>query len=60
MAEVIFKGGKIQKGDRVKIPKAVIDTLNIKAGESIILTFDPDKKQIIVKSAKKTDKTRGE
>ena len=31
MAEIIFKGAKIQTGDRVKIPKPIIDTLKIKS-----------------------------
>lgn len=48
MAEVIFKNVKIQKGHRIKIPKAVIDTLDIKEGEETILKFDPNKKTIIM------------
>ena len=36
MVSIIFKGGIIQKGDRVKIPKAIIDTLELKAGDKIV------------------------
>lgn len=48
MAEVLFRGGKIQTGDRVKIPKAVIDTLGLEAGDSILIKFDPEKKRLII------------
>ena len=48
MAEVLFKGGKIQTGDRIKIPKAVMDTLGLKAGGNILIKFDPDKKKLII------------
>jgi len=48
MVEIIFKGGKIQTGDRVKIPKAVMDTLDLKSGEKIIIKFDAEKRRIII------------
>ena len=48
MAEVIFKGAKVQKGDRIKIPKAVIDTLNIKTGDKLTIKFNPDKKNLTI------------
>ena len=48
MAEVLFKDSKIQTGDRVKIPKAVMDTLNLKAGNKILIKFDPETKRIII------------
>ncbi len=48
MAEVLFKDGKIQTGDRVKIPKAVMDTLGLKAGDGILIKFDPDKKRLVI------------
>jgi len=48
MKEVIFKDGKIQKGHRIKIPKAVIDTLDIKEGQKIIIKFDISKKSLIM------------
>jgi len=54
MAEIIFRGARIQKGFRVKIPKPIIDTLNLKSSEKILIKFDPDKKEIIIKEEKKS------
>jgi len=48
MAEIIFKDGKIQKGFRVKIPKAIIDTLDLKEGEKMVVKFDVNKRKIII------------
>lgn len=48
MAEVLFKDGKIQTGDRVKIPKAVMDTLGLAAGAKILIKFDPETKRIVI------------
>jgi len=48
MAKVLFKDGKVQIGDRVKIPKAIIDTLGLEAGQKIILKFDPNKRTILI------------
>lgn len=48
MAEVLFKGGKIQTGDRVKIPKAVMDTLNLESGDRVLIKFDPEKKRLVI------------
>ena len=52
MKEIIFKGGKIQTGYRIKIPKAIIDTLNLKVGRKIIIKFDSDKRTFIVDEEK--------
>ena len=52
MVEITFKDNKIQKGHRIKIPKAIIDTLELKEGSKIILKFDPIKKKIIVEEDK--------
>jgi hypothetical protein len=52
MVEITFKDNKIQKGHRIKIPKAIIDTLNLKEGSKIILRFDPVNKRIIVEEDK--------
>lgn len=52
MVEITFKDNKIQKGHRIKIPKAIVDTLNLKEGSKIILKFDPIKKKIIVEEEK--------
>lgn len=48
MKEIIFKDGKIQKGHRVKIPKAIIDTLDLKEGQKIIIRFDVSKKRLLL------------
>lgn len=48
MKQVIFKDNRIQEGFRVKIPKAIIDTLNLEKGEKIVIKFDSDKKLIFV------------
>lgn len=53
MVEITFKDNKIQKGHRIKIPKAIIDTLNLKEGSKIILKFDPINKKIIIEEDKK-------
>ena len=52
MGEIIFKDGRIQKGYRVKIPKAVVDTLHLKEGERIVMHFDVDKKKLIIERDK--------
>ncbi|HKL23614.1 MAG TPA: AbrB/MazE/SpoVT family DNA-binding domain-containing protein [Candidatus Nanoarchaeia archaeon] len=48
MAEVLFKGGKIQTGDRVKIPKAVMDTLGLESGDKVLIKFDPENKRLVI------------
>jgi bifunctional DNA-binding transcriptional regulator/antitoxin component of YhaV-PrlF toxin-antitoxin module len=53
MSAISFKGAKIQVGHRVKIPKAIIDTLNLKTGQKIEITFDLETKEIIIKEVKK-------
>jgi hypothetical protein len=52
MAEVLFKDGKIQTGDRVKIPKAIMDTLDLAAGAKILIKFDPVSKRIVIEEEK--------
>jgi bifunctional DNA-binding transcriptional regulator/antitoxin component of YhaV-PrlF toxin-antitoxin module len=52
MAEVLFKGGKIQTGDRIKIPKAVMDTLGLLTGDKILIKFDPELKKLIIEEDK--------
>lgn len=54
MVEITFKDNKIQKGYRIKIPKAIVDTLNLKEGSKIILKFDPINKKITVEEEKWT------
>ncbi len=46
MKEMIFKDGKIQKGFRVKIPKAIVDTLEIKEGQEVLIKFNLAKNKL--------------
>ncbi|MDP2947027.1 MAG: hypothetical protein Q8N88_02845 [Nanoarchaeota archaeon] len=48
MAEIIFKDNSIQTGHRIKIPKAIVDTLNLKEGQKIKIRFDVDKKRMSI------------
>lgn len=53
MTEILFKGSRIQTGYRIKIPKAIIDTLNLKVGKKIIVKFNAEKKVFYVEEDKK-------
>ena len=48
MAEIIFKDNSIQTGHRIKIPKAIVDTLGLKVKQKIEIRFDAGKKKMIV------------
>ena len=48
MAEIIFKDNCVQTGYRIKVPKAIIDTLGLKIKQKIKIRFDADKKIIII------------
>jgi bifunctional DNA-binding transcriptional regulator/antitoxin component of YhaV-PrlF toxin-antitoxin module len=48
MVEISFKDNKIQKGHRIKIPKAIVDTLDLKEGSKILIKFDPVNKKLII------------
>jgi len=48
MSEIIFKDNSIQTGHRIKIPKAIVDTLDLEEGQKIKIRFNIDKKQMIV------------
>ena len=48
MDEMIFKDGKVQKGHRIKIPKAIVDTLKVKEGEEVLIKFNLSKKKLTV------------
>ena len=52
MPEIIFKGARIQKGYRIKIPKPIIDTLNLKEKQKVIIKFNPITKEIKIKEEK--------
>jgi antitoxin component of MazEF toxin-antitoxin module len=56
MTEIIFKDLKIQTGFRVKIPKSIIDTLNLEVGKKIILKFDAENR--IIKIEEEKDKAK--
>lgn len=53
MVEVVFKDKSIQTGHRIKIPKAIIDTLNLKVGQKVEIRFDAGKKRIVVEVCEK-------
>ncbi len=48
MTEIIFKDKSIQTGYRIKIPKAIIDTLDLKIKQRIKIRFDANKKNMVV------------
>lgn len=48
MDYVVFEGSSLQVGDRIKIPKAIVDTLNLKKGEKVKILFDVQSQRIIV------------
>lgn len=45
---MIFKDTKIQKGHRVKIPKAIVDTLQLSEGKEIEIKFNLEKNQLTI------------
>lgn len=53
MVEVIFRDSTIQTGYRIKIPKAVVDTLNLKKGSKIVIKFDAKKRNLVIEEEKK-------
>jgi len=48
MTEIIFRDNHIQTGHRIKIPKVIVDTLDLKEKQKIEIRFDVDTKKIIV------------
>jgi len=54
--EIIFNDNSIQTGYRVKIPKAIVDTLGLKEGEKIKIKFDADNRKIIIEGDKRGGK----
>jgi antitoxin component of MazEF toxin-antitoxin module len=46
--EIIFKDNSIQKGHRIKIPKAIVDTINLKEGQKIKIKFNVKNKKITI------------
>lgn len=56
MAEMIFDNKHIQTGDRIKIPRAVLENMELKKGQKIKIRFDIDKKIIIIEKDNKFKK----
>ncbi len=52
MTEIIFKDNHIQTGHRIKIPKVVVDTLELEERQRIKIRFDVDKRILIVEEDK--------
>lgn len=48
MTEIIFKDNSIQIGHRIKIPKVVVDTLELREGQKIRMRFDVDERILII------------
>lgn len=48
MVEIIFRDKCIQTGHRIKIPKAIIDTLDLKVRQKVEIRFDAGKKRMVV------------
>ncbi len=48
MAETIFKDNSIQTGHRIKIPKAIVDTLGLEVKQKIEIRFDAGEKKFVV------------
>ncbi len=55
MGEIVFKDNSIQKGHRIKIPKAIVDTLNLREGEKIKIRFDVDRKKMLIEVENEKD-----
>ena len=53
MTEIVFKDKCIQTGHRIKIPKAIIDTLDLKVRQKIEIRFDAGKKRMVVEVCEK-------
>ena len=53
MAEIIFKDNSIQTGHRIKIPKVIVDTLDLKVKQKIKIRFDVDAGSMLVEVCKK-------
>jgi len=58
VGEIVFKDNSIQTGFRIKIPKAVVDTLGLKIKQKIRIRFDVDKRILIVEEDKGGRKIR--
>ena len=52
MKEIIFKDNILQKESRVKIPKAIIDSMNLNEGDPVTIILDTEKEYIIIKKTR--------
>jgi hypothetical protein len=50
--EIIFKDLRLQTGFRIKIPKSIIDTMNLEVGTKIVLKFDAENRIIKIEEEK--------
>jgi antitoxin component of MazEF toxin-antitoxin module len=48
MADIVFKDNCIQTGHRIKIPKAIVDTLDLEIKQKITIKFNAGKKIMVV------------
>ena len=55
--EIVFKDSCIQKGYRIKIPKAIVDTLKLREGQKIEIKFNPDREELVIKEESSLEKT---
>ena len=56
MKEIIFNDNILQKENRIKIPNAIIDSLNLKEGEPLIIILDAEEECIKIKKCSKNKK----
>ncbi|MBR9700050.1 hypothetical protein GOV09_06335 [Candidatus Woesearchaeota archaeon] len=49
MKEIVFNDKVLQKEHRVKIPQPIVDSLNLKEGDSITIILDTEKEHIVIK-----------
>lgn len=52
MKEIIFNDKVLQKENRVKIPSPIVDSLNIKEGDSLIIILDMEEECIKIMKKK--------
>jgi hypothetical protein len=58
MADIIFKNKSVQVGHRVKIPQAIVDTLDLKVKQKLKISFDVETKKIVVEVEENEEKKK--
>jgi bifunctional DNA-binding transcriptional regulator/antitoxin component of YhaV-PrlF toxin-antitoxin module len=53
MKEIIFSDKVLQKENRVKLPDPIVDSLNIKEGDSLTIILDTEEECIKIMKVKK-------